>query len=453
MTTNSPPLTDDLLRQALAELTAGPDSDLLLADVLRIVDSQTQVRRRAWDTRGWGRAAMLIAAAALLLAAAIGATVTLSRPQPSPLPTRTPLPLSTELIRVPDFFAPFAYRIPVGMSGNLEVRSAPDGFYSIAGDAANSGTLALFYMTGGMHGCPVDGDDPTTNDDVAALLRELDEGPISRTSLGGLPAWTVGVDPARGKCRGATFHLHGLDVAPLEAQLTLSKPGRLIAASSGAGTIGVLISAPNEAALSEWLPMADALVSGFEFNAPALSDRVLSVTDFVVPFTYRLPVGIAAQLEPYGSLEKLYVIDARAGGSGNLTLFPVSGIVHACGTSSGNGLPTPTVADDPAAFLEALRDHFGAGIGPTRPSVLGNLPAVGADVDPKLGTCVSVALHLDGLGLGFGQYEPRLNSPGRLIVARTQGRTVGVLISAPSAEALTEWLPIGQALVDGMVFQ
>jgi hypothetical protein len=276
MTTISPHLTDDRLRQALSELAAGPESDLLLAGVLRIVDSQTQVGRRAWDTRGWGRASLLIAAVGLLVAAAIGATVTFSHPQPSPQPTHTPLPLSSELIRV---------------------------------------------------------------------------------------------------------------------------------------------------------------------------------TDFVVPFTYRLPVGTPAQLQPYGSLDKLYFIDARAGGPGRLTLFPVNGIVHGCGTGAGNGLPTSTVALDPAAFLEALRDTYGAGIGPTRPSVLGNLPAVGADVDPKLGTCVSVAIHLDGLGLSYAQYEPSLSSPGRLIVARTQGRTVAVLISASSAEALTEWLPIGEAFVDGMVFQ
>ena len=350
MTTNAPRLTDDLLRRALAELAAGPDSDTLLTDVLRGVDSHAQVARRRWDTRGWRRAAILAAAAALLVAGAIGTTVVLTRPQPSPQPTRTPLPLSTELVRVPDFFVPFAYRVPVGMSGKLEVHSAPDGFYSIEGRVAGSGTLSLFFMTGACMDAPSMETTPRQTMTLPPSLGELDEGPINRTSVGGLPALTIDIDSERGACRNAVFHLHGLNVAPLEAQLTLNRPGRLIAASTGAGTVGVLISAPNEAALSEWLPVAQALVSGIEFDGPALSDRVLTVTDFVVPFTYRLPVGVPAQLEGYGSQEKIYFVDARAGGAGKLELFPVSGQVHGCGTSSSTGVPRPV------ALLQALRD-------------------------------------------------------------------------------------------------
>jgi hypothetical protein len=60
---------------------------------------------------------------------------------------------------------------------------------------------------------------------------------------------------------------------------------------------------------------------------------------------------------------------------------------------------------------------------------------------------------MDGLGLAYGQYEPHLNSPGRLIVARAAGHTIGVFISAPTEQALADWLPIALAYVDGMVFE
>jgi hypothetical protein len=453
MTANTPRLTDDRLRQALTELAAGPDADMLLTDVLRSVDSQPQVARRPWDTRGWGRAALLVAAAVLLVAATIGATLVLTRPQPQPQPTRTPLPLSTELIRVPDFFAPFTYRVPLGMSGKLQADAHPDGFYAIKAKESGSATVTLFYMTGGMHGCPVDGDDPKTNDDVSALLQSLDEGPVDQASLGGLPALTVGVDPSQGACRNAVFHLHGLNAPPLEAQLSLARPGRLIAASTGAGTLGVLISAPTDAALAEWLPVADALVSGIQFDDTALSDRVNTISDFVVPFTYRMPVGIGTPLNVDGGTNKVYFLDSRVGRTGRLELFPVSGYVHGCGASSGNGLPTSTIANNPVEYLDALREPVGAGIGPTTTTTLGNLPAVAADVDPAKGTCSNLALHIDGLGLGYAASEPRLNSPGRLIVARVSGHSIGVFMSAPSDQALADWLPIAQAYVDGMVFE
>ena len=60
---------------------------------------------------------------------------------------------------------------------------------------------------------------------------------------------------------------------------------------------------------------------------------------------------------------------------------------------------------------------------------------------------------MDGLGLRHVTFEPALNSPGRLVVARTGETTIGVLISAPNDEALAEWLPIAQAFVDGMNFE
>src|SRR4029078_13349951 len=46
MTGTTSRITDDLLHRALAELAAGPDADILLADVIRAVDSRAQVGRR-----------------------------------------------------------------------------------------------------------------------------------------------------------------------------------------------------------------------------------------------------------------------------------------------------------------------------------------------------------------------------------------------------------------------
>jgi hypothetical protein len=330
----------------------------------------------------------------------------------------------------------------------------------VAGADAGSGSLALFFMTGGMHGCAIgERPEPTNDDEVAAFLEAMDEGPVGRTSLGGLPAFTVGIDPAHSACRNSVFHLHGLNVTALEAQLTLSRPGRLIAAATGAGPVGVLISAPTEAALSNWIPVAESLVGGLRFKAPALSDRVLSVSDFAVPFTYRLPVGLGGQLEAHGNAQKVYTIDAHTvGSSGKLEIFPVSGYVHACGTNSTAGTARP------AAFLEALAHRFGAGIGAVTPTTLGNLPAYGANIAPSLGRCTQVSLHLNGLGLSYAESEPLLNSPGRLVLAEVavrpigvgaqRGRqTIGVWISAPTEKAFVEWLPIAQALLDGMTFE
>jgi hypothetical protein len=460
MTTNAAHLTDELLRRSLAELAAGPDADMLLTDVLRTVDGQAQVARRPWDTRGWGRAMVLVAAAALLAAATIGATVVLTQPKPSPQPTRTPLPLTNEVIRVPDFTVPFSYRMPAGMSGKLEVSYTPDSFYAIRAKTGDGGSFFVFPITGEMHAFPVTGSsrtcmsrpDPKNDQDLTAFLQGLDEGPVSPTSLGGEAALSVAIDPAHSASRNALFHIHGLAASQLEPSLSLANPGRLIVTATGAGAVGVLIYAADDTALADWMPVAAALVNGFRFDATALSERVETVNDFAITFTYRLPVGASAVLEGHGSGNRVYLLDSRAGGSGTLELFPVSGYAHGCGASSGNGLPTASIGSYPTAFLEALGSSVGVGMGPITETTLGGLPAVAADIEPTKGTCDRAMLHIDGMGLSYADYEPQMNRPGRLIVTRANGKTVGVFISAPSQELLTGWLPIAQAYLDGLRF-
>ena len=188
-------------------------------------------------------------------------------------------------------------------------------------------------------------------------------------------------------------------------------------------------------------------------SALPLSGKQFHVADFVAPFTYRLPVGIDSRLHGHGDLDRVYLTDgSRAGTSGKLEIFPLSGIVHGCGTSSGNGLPTSNIADTPLGFLEALRDSHGVGMGTIREATLGNLQAVQADIYPTRGACDHVTLHESGQGIGYAQYEPGLASPGRLTVAKLNGRSIGVLISAPTEKALRAWMPIAQAYVNGLVF-
>jgi hypothetical protein len=264
----------------------------------------------------------------------------------------------------------------------------------------------------------------------------------------------VGIDPERSACRNARFHIHGLNAAQMESNLQLAYPGRLIVTRTSDATVGLLVYAPTDAALADWLPVADALTNGLTFDATALSDQVRTVSDFAVSFTYRLPVGANAELEGYGSANRIYLLDGRAGKSGTLELFPISGYAHGCGTASGNGLPTPTVTTEPIRFLEDLGSDVGAGIGQISETTLGGLPAFAADVDPAQASCDRASIHIDGMGLSYAKYEPALNRPGRLIVSRANARTtIGAFISAPSKDALAEWLPIAQAYLDGLQFQ
>ena len=183
---------------------------------------------------------------------------------------------------------------------------------------------------------------------------------------------------------------------------------------------------------------------------PPLSAEVIRVSDFVVPFTYRTPVGMTGELEAYPGEDRIYRLDARTTGLGRLVVFPVGGFVHACAAMDGGFGKLPL---GPDAFLEGLRDTAGAGIGPISPTTLGGLPAARAEVDPTQGACPTVSFHIDGLGLSSREREPSLAQPGRLIVAQAGSETIGVLISARTTDTLAEWLPIAQAYVDGFVFE
>lgn len=174
------------------------------------------------------------------------------------------------------------------------------------------------------------------------------------------------------------------------------------------------------------------------------SEGAISVPDFVVPFTYHVPVGGPGKLGRYGPKEPA-VIYARVSGSRKLQLFLVNG-VHDC----EEGREGMVLDRDPTSFLEGLHELLGVGMGRIGATTLGNLPAVAADIDPQDNTCL--ALHEDRLGLGYATKEPHLSRPGRLIIADAGTQILGVYISAPTKDELAEWMPMAQAYVNSFVF-
>ena len=275
MTGTSPRLTDDVLYRALTELAAGPDSELLLADVLHTVDNQAQVGRRAWDTRGWRRAALLVAAAALLVVAAVGTTVLLTRPQPSPKPTPS-APTVEGPIDVVGFVTEFSYSVPPGQSVTL--RPQQMNTYDVYGRYDEGRKLELFPISGLIHGC-LGEDEGVLATEPMAYMRALRDtegiglGPIIRTTFGDQPAVVAEIDPAKGTCSHPTFHVPGLRtyepsvIGP--SKLLITKASWAPSEATNGRTsvsIGILISASDEEAYAAWLPIAEAYVDSFVFD-------------------------------------------------------------------------------------------------------------------------------------------------------------------------------------------
>ena len=192
-------------------------------------------------------------------------------------------------------------------------------------------------------------------------------------------------------------------------------------------------------------------------SVPALLPDAIAVPDFVVPFTYVLPEGEADELNARGTVMP-YPIYGFHRGSASLAVFLVTGFVHTCEdldavdpSASSGVLEGTSLGDEPALFIERLRDEVGVGIGPIRPSMLGNVSALEAEIDPADGTCSRALLHEVGLGLRWS--EPELRGPSTLIVARTGESSIGVLISGADEAAYRDWLPIARAYVDSFVFE
>jgi hypothetical protein len=285
MTAKSARLTDELLRRSLTELAAGPDADELLTDVIRTVDSTTQVHRRPWDLQGFGRPALLLAAV-LLLTASIGLAVFLSspRPEPQPSPTASARPVTVlPIVQPTDFIEPFRYTLPPGESITLRPisRTAPHVVYGRTG-ATRERTLEVFLVTGIVHTGPCNGVDPDGNggptrgfdvdQEPRTLLEDLrDEvrvavGPISQARLGNIPAFAAEIDPTQSICANTSFHENGQGLFSGSVEPTLENPSKLIVGRIGDRTIAVLISATTEEALAEWLPIAQAYVDSFRFD-------------------------------------------------------------------------------------------------------------------------------------------------------------------------------------------
>jgi hypothetical protein len=251
MTRNARTLNDDLLRRALMELAEGPDASALVSDVLRTVDSATQVRRRPWDISGSRRGGLLLVAA--VLTAAIGGAVALSSPRPAPEPTPSPPPVPDAAIRVENFVQWFTYRVPPGQSVLLET---PQAEYPAHTLTDGSRRLQLFSIWSQEVTDPVE---------VVQGLRDRMGSCITRirpATLGNLPAMTAEFAPGPGRCSTLSFFAPGIGTNAI----TVSDPSRLLVAQTSHGTIGVLISAPTDEELAAWLPNAEAYVDSFEFT-------------------------------------------------------------------------------------------------------------------------------------------------------------------------------------------
>jgi len=435
MTANPVRLTDELLRRSLAELAAGPDASQLLTEVLRTVDATAQVRRRPWDTRGWGRYGVLLAAA-LLVAAAIGTAVALSRPQPAPLPTPTvPVVPVADAIQASDFVVPFSYRLPasetVRLSGPVG-RSLP---YTIYARESREPTrrLEVFLVSGWVHSCaPATTTRPIAREPQALLEALRDQegvgvGPISATTLGNLPAMAAEIDPAQSACAAVSFHEDGLGIGGQAIEPSLSNPGRVIVGQTRDTTIGVIISAATAEAYADWLPIALGYVNSFVFeDLSTTASDLVRVTDFPQWFAYRLPTADAAKLTHGPSGYSL------RDGSRELRLIDIW---------------TQTVSDPPSVVQDLL-GTWGACLEHTGSSTLGNLPAVSARFTPGSGTCSELRFHEPGIG----STDVVVSDPATLLVAQTSHGTIGVIISAASADELAAWTPTAMAYVDSFEF-
>jgi Tol biopolymer transport system component len=141
MSTNRTVLTDELLRQALIELAAGPDAGGVTASVMRSVEATPQRGGLVWPLIDLSRRTTLILVAGLLLAGLVATVAVYSGvlPRPVPLPV-VPSTVVTQLsngLRGEEFAA-FHTAFPSGsvtgtvLSGDLPanavgLRWSPDG--------------------------------------------------------------------------------------------------------------------------------------------------------------------------------------------------------------------------------------------------------------------------------------------------------------------------------------
>ena len=183
-------------------------------------------------------------------------------------------------------------------------------------------------------------------------------------------------------------------------------------------------------------------------TAPAALSGTISKSGFVVPFTYRRPDGETARLVPDRGFEP-GVLYRTTSPIRRLEVFLVDGPVSCEGGGPFGG--RHVIGTEPAAFLEDLRDTAGVGIGPVRDAMLGNLPALAADIDPAQNECTGITFPLPLAPFGRGD-EPSLDNPGRIIVAQSSDTTIAALITSTEEDQLSEWLPVAQAYVDSFVF-
>jgi hypothetical protein len=287
MTTQHHRLTDALLRQALAELAAGPDSGRLVGDVLRSIESTQQVRGTTWPPRlGWRQLA-IVAATALLLVTLVGSIALLSGVLPDPLPVpgpTLPTPSASAATILPGTadmqLPPFSYAVPQG--SGLVRSTAPTAL--IQQFTSGPRGVLVFRAVGGAH-CGSEGPPMPVRPSPREFLEDVESagielGDISDLTIDGRPAAMVEIDGAA-VCTAADLHLDGVasgaggisrfqtTVKFYNASEVVEEPAgrfsRLIVVDVNGAGVAMLVWAPN-ADWETWLPVAMEFVESIRFE-------------------------------------------------------------------------------------------------------------------------------------------------------------------------------------------
>ncbi len=245
--------------------------------------------------------------------------------------------------------------------------------------------------------------------------------------------------------------IRAVDVQPQAQRLPWALPSRgVLLVAALLATLGI------GAAVALSVPRPDPQPAPTPSAEEAVTD---TVPEFAIPFRYVVPDGETDTLGTLDGQLPPETMHALLRGQGSLTVFLITGQVHTCediaelGGSAEGTTTSTSLGTEPIAFLERLRDDAGVGLGPIRQTMLGNLPAVEAQIDSSAGSCWDVRVHEDRMGLHWATLEPELRGPGTLIVARSQGTTIGALIKATDGESYAEWEPIAREYIDSFEFE
>lgn len=266
MTSDNFTVTDAEVKRALDELAAGPDGDLLVADVMRVVDTTPQARGSAWRVPWMTSRVAVIAASVLLLVAIGGAAVLLSEALPEPRPPGTPGMLDLPGMEL-------GYVIPENSGLGVHVERLDASWYQFSEITNPHGpgpTIDVFPAEGDVHPCPMSNGGssrvPIRSSPQGFLedLREIAGTGIvgeTATTLDGYPAWSAELEAGEDRCGTADLHIPPGSLGDVPA--FTGRSGTFTVVDVNGSSIAILISAqPDD--LQAFLPVGDAFVSSID---------------------------------------------------------------------------------------------------------------------------------------------------------------------------------------------